>query len=48
VARRGTLLTVINHDSQPVTVPVRGQDILTGATVEDPTLEPQGYLLLTQ
>jgi beta-galactosidase len=46
-ARRGPLLTLINHDDRPDTVRVRGRDILTGATVVDPTLEPQGYLLLT-
>jgi beta-galactosidase len=47
-ARRGPLLTLVNHDDQPATVRVSGQDLLTGASVVDPTLEPQGYLLLTE
>jgi beta-galactosidase len=46
--RRGPLLTLINHDNQPATVSVRGQDLVTGATVVDPTLGPQQYLLLTE
>jgi len=46
VARRGEVLTVINHDDVPVTVGVRGRDLLTGATVTNPTLEPYAVVLL--
>ena len=47
-ARRGPLRTLINHDDRPATVPVRGQDLLTGATVVHPTLQPQEYLMLNE
>ena len=48
VARRGEVLTVINHDDVPVTVGVSGRDLLTGATVTNPTLEPYAVVLLRQ
>ena len=46
VARRGSVLTVINHSAEPVRVGVMGDDLRTGERVEDPELEPFGWVML--
>ncbi|TFV96887.1 beta-galactosidase [Leifsonia flava] len=46
VARRGDVLTLINHGSQTARAAVSGVDLLTGASVDQVTLEPFGYVLL--
>lgn len=43
VARRGTVVTVINHDSTPVSVTVVGTDLLTGEKVDGLVLPAFGY-----
>ena len=48
VARRGEVITLINHDREPVALSLSGQDLLTGATVTNPTLEPYAVLLLRE
>ena len=40
------MLTLINHDREPVTLSLTGQDLLAGATVTNPTLQPYAVLLL--
>jgi len=40
------VLTLINHDREPVTVSLTGYDLLSGTTVNNPTLEPYAVLLL--
>ncbi|UYO97578.1 beta-galactosidase [Microbacterium sp. M28] len=42
VARRGELVTIINHGDDPVEVAVRGTDAETGAAVERVALDSQG------
>lgn len=42
VARRGDLVTLINHGDDPVEVAIDGTDAETGAAVERVSLEPQG------
>jgi beta-galactosidase len=43
VARRGDVVTVINHDSAPVSVAVVGTDLLTGENVESFVLPAFGF-----
>ncbi|WP_258058912.1 beta-galactosidase [Arthrobacter sp. B1805] len=43
--RRGPLLTVINHGTDVVDVPVQGR-VISGAAVDGVTLEPFGYALV--
>ncbi|WP_382308214.1 beta-galactosidase [Herbiconiux sp. UC225_62] len=45
-ARRGDVLTVINHGHEPVRVEVTGTDLLSGASVDGLELEPFGWALL--
>ncbi|MGD8169869.1 beta-galactosidase [Herbiconiux sp. P16] len=45
-ARRGDVLTVINHGHEPVRVAVTGTDLLSGASVDGLALEPFGWALL--
>ncbi|MCS5717025.1 beta-galactosidase [Herbiconiux sp. CPCC 205763] len=45
-ARRGDVLTVINHGREPVEVEVEGTDLLSGASVSRLELEPFGWALL--
>jgi beta-galactosidase len=45
-ARRGDLITVINHGREPVRVEVRGTDLLSGASVDGLELEPFGWALV--
>ncbi|GAA2237834.1 beta-galactosidase [Herbiconiux moechotypicola] len=46
VARRGDVLTLINHGPETVVVPVEGTDLLTGDPVAGVTLERFGWALL--
>lgn len=48
VARRGEVLTLINHGSVPVTVSLSIRDLFTGAVVTDPSLEPYAVVLLRE
>jgi beta-galactosidase len=45
-ARRGDVLTVINHGAEPVRVDVTGTDLLSGASVDGLDLERFGWALL--
>ncbi|KQQ06360.1 hypothetical protein ASG06_02855 [Rathayibacter sp. Leaf185] len=47
-ARRGDVLTVINHGAEPVDVAVSGSDVLTGAPVESLRLEQYGWALVRE
>ncbi|WP_207455716.1 beta-galactosidase [Herbiconiux sp. SYSU D00978] len=42
-ARRGDLVTVVNHDSAPASVAIRGVDVLTGEPVDGVELGAYGY-----
>jgi len=44
--RRGDWTFVISHRPEPVAVPVAGTDLLTGAEVDAPVLDPFGVLIL--
>ena len=44
VARRGDLITVINHGDEPVAVTIEGTDAESGAPLGERLLEPQGVL----
>lgn len=48
VARRGDIVTVINHGAEPVPINVPGTDILTGEDVRGFTLAPFEYRLVRQ
>jgi beta-galactosidase len=48
VARRGDVLTVINHGDVPVDVPLRGADLVTGASVDGVTLEPYAWTIVRE
>ena len=45
-ARRGDVLTLINHGTEKQSVDVHGTDILTGATVNEIKLEPFAWRML--
>ena len=46
VARRGSVLTVINHSTESVRVNVTGEDIRTGERISEALLEPFGWVML--
>jgi len=46
VARRGHVVTVINHGPTTVELDLTGTEFGTGASIAGPTLEPFGYLML--
>ena len=46
-ARRGDLVTLINHGDSPVDVMLKGTDAETGAPFESRRLDPQGVLFAT-
>ncbi|MGA1836060.1 beta-galactosidase [Herbiconiux sp. 11R-BC] len=45
-ARRGSLLTIINHGTEPVEVAVTGVDVVSGASVTAVSLERFGWALV--
>jgi beta-galactosidase len=42
-ARRGDIVTIVNHDSAPVSVAIRGTDVLSGELVDGVELGAYGY-----
>ena len=46
VARRGDVVTVLNHGSEPATLRVSGVSVTSGKSVSDPTLAPFEYVML--
>ncbi|WP_308796965.1 beta-galactosidase [Agromyces silvae] len=48
VARRGDVLTVINHGAEPVEVPVRGTDLVSGESVGGVVLEPHDWRIVRE
>lgn len=47
-ARRGDVLTVINHGADPVEVPLRGTDLVSGAGVDGVMLEPYAWTIVRE
>ncbi|WP_084078876.1 beta-galactosidase [Demequina sp. NBRC 110057] len=45
-ARRGSVVTVINHGDEPAVVPVAGRHLLTGERVTEVALDTFGYALV--
>jgi beta-galactosidase len=48
VARRGNVVTLINHGLEPETVAIDGTDVLTGAAVSSVTLPSFGWTLIRE
>ncbi|WP_111766965.1 beta-galactosidase [Nakamurella deserti] len=48
VARRGSVLTVINHGAYPVSLSLPGSNLLTGDPLDDVTLAPFAWVMTDQ
>ncbi|GAA1643772.1 hypothetical protein GCM10009679_56000 [Saccharothrix algeriensis] len=42
-ARRGELVTLVNHGADPVTITIRGTDLLAHTAVGEIVLQPDGF-----